>query len=101
MEAVSRWSGASGRFVVRRRGSDPTSRAWMTTMTTTMMRQREFPRTNETEAKNWPEVDEIQEATFLVCVHNVGPDHPYAILRVPVKSTAADVIAQVRKKNFS
>jgi len=95
MEAVSRWNGASGRFVVRRKGSDPTSRAWMTTM---MQKRDMAAKIAESEA-NWPEVDEFQEATFLVCVHNVSPDHPYAILRVPVKSTAADVIAQVLQKS--
>lgn len=33
--------------------------------------------------------------TFLVCVHNVSEDQPYAILRAGIHSTAADIIRQV------
>ena len=33
--------------------------------------------------------------TFLVCVHNVSEDQPYAILRASVSSTATDIIKQV------
>uniref|UniRef100_A0A1I7U151 Ras-associating domain-containing protein n=1 Tax=Caenorhabditis tropicalis TaxID=1561998 RepID=A0A1I7U151_9PELO len=33
--------------------------------------------------------------TFLVCVHNVSEDQPYAILRAGINSTAADIIRQV------
>ena len=35
---------------------------------------------------------------FLVCVYNVSQDIPYAILRVPMKSTAQDVLAQALLK---
>lgn len=38
---------------------------------------------------------DISEATFLVCIHNISDDQPYAILRAPVSSTAQDIIAQV------
>ena len=33
--------------------------------------------------------------TFLVCVHNVADDQPYAILRASINSTASDIIRQV------
>lgn len=36
------------------------------------------------------------EEAFLVCIYNVAPDQPYAILKAPITSTAQDIIAQVR-----
>lgn len=36
------------------------------------------------------------EEAFLVCVYNVAPDQPYAILKAPITSTATDIVAQVR-----
>jgi phosphatidylinositol phospholipase C, epsilon len=35
---------------------------------------------------------------FVVCVYNVSPDIPYAMLRVPLKATAQDVLAQALLK---
>lgn len=35
------------------------------------------------------------EEAFLVCVYNVAPDQPYAILKAPITSTAQDIVAQV------
>lgn len=32
--------------------------------------------------------------TFLVCVYNVSPDIPYAIMKAPINATAQDVLAQ-------
>lgn len=32
--------------------------------------------------------------TFLVCVYNVSPDIPYAILKAPINATAQEVLAQ-------
>lgn len=39
--------------------------------------------------------NEQPDATFLVCVHNVSSDQPYAILRAPLSSTAQDIVVQV------
>ncbi|KAH7728443.1 phospholipase C [Aphelenchoides avenae] len=36
--------------------------------------------------------------TFLVCIHNVSDNHPYAILRTSVKNSAEDVIKQIFTK---
>ncbi|KHJ91934.1 hypothetical protein OESDEN_08188 [Oesophagostomum dentatum] len=33
--------------------------------------------------------------TFLVCIHKVSEDQPYAILRASIHSTATDIIKQV------
>lgn len=33
--------------------------------------------------------------TFLVCIHDVSDNHPYAILRTSIYSTARDLIKQV------
>lgn len=35
---------------------------------------------------------------FLVCVYNVSPEIPYAILKVPINSSAQDVLAQAMVK---
>lgn len=47
----------------------------------------------DTSTHIWDEAD-----TFLVCIYNVSPDIPYAILRVPVSSSAQDVLAQALVK---
>lgn len=36
--------------------------------------------------------------TFLLCIHNIGDNHPYAILRVSVNNTASDIIKQIMIK---
>lgn len=36
--------------------------------------------------------------SFLVAVHNVAQDQPYAILRAPASSTALDIIFQVTQR---
>lgn len=36
------------------------------------------------------------EEAFLVCIYNVAPDQPYAILKAPITSTAQDIVAQVK-----
>lgn len=38
------------------------------------------------------------EETFLVCVYNVSPEQPYAILKAPVTSRAQDILAQALVK---
>uniref|UniRef100_A0A7E4VIV1 Phosphoinositide phospholipase C n=1 Tax=Panagrellus redivivus TaxID=6233 RepID=A0A7E4VIV1_PANRE len=36
--------------------------------------------------------------TFLICIHNVSDNHPYAILRTGVNNTARDIIKQIMIK---
>uniref|UniRef100_A0A915LES6 Ras-associating domain-containing protein n=1 Tax=Meloidogyne javanica TaxID=6303 RepID=A0A915LES6_MELJA len=36
--------------------------------------------------------------TFIVCIHNISDNHPYAILRTSVNNTAKDVINQIFAK---
>ena len=45
-------------------------------------------------ARDSSEADDAN--VFLVCVYEVSPDIPYAILRAPQLSTANDVIKRVR-----
>ncbi|CDW53051.1 1 phosphatidylinositol 4,5 bisphosphate [Trichuris trichiura] len=86
MNAVANWNGANGRFVLRKKGSDPSSRAWMNTI---------IRSSKEKLPKQSCKASERSEITFLVCVHNVSEDQDYAILRVPVNSTASDIVSQV------
>uniref|UniRef100_A0A5S6QM85 Phosphoinositide phospholipase C n=1 Tax=Trichuris muris TaxID=70415 RepID=A0A5S6QM85_TRIMR len=85
MNAVANWNCANGRFVLRKKGSDPSSRAWMNTI---IRSSKELP-------KEPSKAFERNETTFLVCIHNVSDDQDYAILRVPIGSTARDIISQV------
>lgn len=39
--------------------------------------------------------------TFLVCIHNVSDNHPYAILRTSINNTAKEIIKQVLKFIFN
>ncbi|KRY12055.1 1-phosphatidylinositol 4,5-bisphosphate phosphodiesterase epsilon-1 [Trichinella patagoniensis] len=89
LNAVANWNGAKGRFVIRKKGSDPSSRAWMTTM---------IKSSKEMLPNQSAHVSETSETTFLVCVHNVSGDQAYAILRASVKSAAKDIIKQVLVK---
>ena len=44
------------------------------------------------------ELEEEEEETFLVCVHNVSPEIPYAILKCRVANTAKDILLQALLK---
>lgn len=44
------------------------------------------------------EDEEEEEETFLVCVHNVSPEIPYAILKCRVSDTAKDILHQALLK---
>lgn len=46
-------------------------------------------------------IDEHGNGGFLVCVHDVSPDIPYAILRVPAAATAGTVLKQALSKGRS
>ncbi|CAO4384140.1 unnamed protein product [Caenorhabditis nigoni] len=127
MDAVACWNGSMRRFVLRKKGSDPSSRAWITSIiksgtggsstsvspsplikdghVKSASSNQLHGRSLDTDA--FGEHLEVTEGkwlnprarsmgdTFLVCVHNVSEDQPYAILRAGINSTAADIIRQV------
>ncbi|XP_015511799.1 1-phosphatidylinositol 4,5-bisphosphate phosphodiesterase epsilon-1-like [Neodiprion virginianus] len=93
LQAQGLWKG-QGRFLLKRVGDDPSSRAWLASIRSTAAHSRlndTSPREKSTHI--WDEAD-----TFLVCIYNVSPEIPYAILRVPVSSSAQDVLAQALVK---
>ena len=100
LQAQALWKG-QGRFLLKRVGDDPSSRAWLASIRSTAGHSKSLDsdaRDNNTTSSSssthiWDEAD-----TFLVCIYNVSPDIPYAILRVPVSSSAQDVLAQALVK---
>lgn len=107
LQAQALWKG-QGRFLLKRVGDDPSSRAWLASIRSTAGHSKlnenggaaaaaaaaaAANRDREQATHIWEEAD-----TFLVCIYNVSPDIPYAILRVPVTSSAQDVLAQALVK---
>lgn len=87
----AQWKG-EGKFIIKQVGTDPSSRAWLTSVRNTFERQRPDNTT--------PDLSSLENVeNFLVCIHNVSQDIPYAILRVPMKATAQDVLAQALLKS--
>ncbi|RZF45196.1 hypothetical protein LSTR_LSTR009967 [Laodelphax striatellus] len=84
LQAQAQWQG-DGRFILKRMGDDPSSRAWLSSIRST--------RQQANKARTWDEAD-----NFLVCVYNVSPEIPYAILKVPLSACAQDVLAQALVK---
>lgn len=88
------WQG-EGRFIFKKIGNDPSSRAWLTSIRSVSERRTTFTSSVETTTvsndtpTSWDDDD-----TFLVCVYNVSPDIPYAILKAPINATAQDVLTQ-------
>ena len=82
LQAQAQWQG-DGRFLLKRLGDDPSSRAWLSSIRSTRMKQ----------PKTWEDAH-----NFLVCVYNVSADIPYAILKAPVSACAQDVLAQALVK---
>ncbi|CAJ0572763.1 unnamed protein product, partial [Mesorhabditis spiculigera] len=131
MDAVACWNGSQRRFLVRKKGSDPSSRAWITSIIKSggssggaspnpgLSERKSYegigmksPSSSQLHAKSVEvEADTLEQPsslnprgrsmgdTFLVCVHNVSDDQPYAILRASINSTATDVIKQVFMKS--
>lgn len=93
LQAQALWKG-QGRFLLKRVGDDPSSRAWLASIRSTAAHSK-FNDSNSRDQSThiWDEAD-----TFLVCIYNVSPEIPYAILRVPVSSSAQDVLAQALVK---
>lgn len=83
LQAQAQWQGV-GKFLLKRLGDDPSSRAWLSSIRSNR---------NVKQARTWDEAD-----NFLVCVYNVSPEIPYAILKVPLTACAQDVLAQALVK---
>ncbi|XP_072761213.1 1-phosphatidylinositol 4,5-bisphosphate phosphodiesterase epsilon-1 isoform X2 [Anoplolepis gracilipes] len=89
LQAQALWKG-QGRFLLKRVGDDPSSRAWLASIRSTAGHSKLNDSNSRDQSTHiWDETD-----TFLVCIYNVSPEIPYAILRVPVSSSAQDVLAQ-------
>lgn len=93
LQAQAMWSG-EGRFIFKKIGNDPSSRAWLTSIRSVSERRSTLAVAadntgNDGTTSSWDDDD-----TFLVCIYNVSPDIPYAILKVPMNATAQDVLAQ-------
>ena len=81
LQAQSAWKG-EGKFILKRAGNDPSSRAWLSSISARGNRfhhdvGRSDAGQDSDELKHWGEED-----NFLVCVYNVSPEIPYAILKV-------------------
>lgn len=92
LQASSQWKG-EGKFVMKRVGNDPSSRAWLSSIRSVANREREARKSDGAPQNAWEEND-----TFLVCIYNVSPEIPYAILKVPLNACAQDVLAQALVK---
>ncbi|KAK9884811.1 hypothetical protein WA026_009037 [Henosepilachna vigintioctopunctata] len=92
LQAQSKWKG-DGRFILKRMGNDPSSRAWLSSIRSVANREREARKSDGAPSNAWEEND-----TFLVCIYNVSPEIPYAILKVPLNACAQDVLAQALVK---
>ncbi|KAF7286706.1 hypothetical protein GWI33_004332 [Rhynchophorus ferrugineus] len=92
LQAQSQWKG-EGKFILKRMGNDPSSRAWLTSIRSVANRAREARKSDGAPSNAWEEND-----TFLVCIYNVSPEIPYAILKVPLNACAQDVLAQALLK---
>lgn len=92
LQAQSKWKG-EGRFMLKRMGDDPSSRAWLSSIRSVSNREREARESEGSISSAWDEND-----TFLVCIYNVSPEIPYAILKVPLNACAQDVLAQALVK---
>ncbi|KAF2901192.1 hypothetical protein ILUMI_04995 [Ignelater luminosus] len=92
LQAQSQWKG-EGKFILKRMGDDPSSRAWLSSIRSVANREREARKSDGAPSNAWEEND-----TFLVCIYNVSPEIPYCILKVPLNACAQDVIAQALVK---
>ncbi|XP_059477759.1 uncharacterized protein LOC132198045 isoform X2 [Neocloeon triangulifer] len=95
LQAQANWQG-EGRFILKRMGDDPSSRAWLSSIRSTAGLSTAKSATDlsaQHVGRSWDDHD-----NFLVCVYNVSPEIPYAILKVPLGSSAQDVLAQALVK---
>ncbi|KAF5272994.1 hypothetical protein FQA39_LY07643 [Lamprigera yunnana] len=92
LQAQSQWKG-EGKFILKRMGDDPSSRAWLSSIRSVANREKEARKSDGAPSNAWEEND-----TFLVCIYNVSPEIPYCILKVPLNACSQDVIAQALVK---
>ncbi|KAG8182202.1 hypothetical protein JTE90_004139 [Oedothorax gibbosus] len=92
LEAQAQWQG-EGRFILKKLADDPSTRAWITTIRGTINKSKPSD-VSGGELRGWTDGEEA----FLVCVYNVAPDQPYAVLKAPTTSTAQDIVAQALLK---
>ncbi|KPJ05916.1 1-phosphatidylinositol-4,5-bisphosphate phosphodiesterase epsilon-1 [Papilio xuthus] len=89
----------AARLLLKRVGDDPSSRAWLTSIrrsaSTDRPQERSVPSDEESSAH---EEEPRRPDSFLVCVHNVSHEIPYAILKVPLSATASYVVYQALTK---
>jgi phosphatidylinositol phospholipase C epsilon len=116
LQAQAKWKG-EGRFILKKIGDDPSSRAWLSTVRrvgANVDRQSEYMSTayakdnlktsssssnSTTGSQSTTDLALIENVEhFVVCIYNVSPDIPYAMLKVPLKATAQDVLAQALLK---
>lgn len=79
LQAQSQWKG-EGKFTLKKTGNDPSSRAWLSSISARGGRfsgNKSDKTGRDDDLQHWGEDD-----NFLVCVHNVSPEIPYAILKV-------------------
>ncbi|GBP65649.1 1-phosphatidylinositol 4,5-bisphosphate phosphodiesterase epsilon-1 [Eumeta japonica] len=92
------------RLLLKRVGDDPSSRAWLTSIRSASSdRRSKDSQTSDEDATSGSQHSQMDGSptserkdgdSFLVCVHNVSPEIPYAILKVPLSATAAFVVHQ-------
>jgi phosphatidylinositol phospholipase C epsilon len=116
LQAQGKWKG-EGRFILKKIGDDPSSRAWLTSVRRPASERRSdyMSKSSELYSKDGSQTSSgsgtaastpqattdttlIDVENFVVCIYNVSPDIPYAMLRVPLKATAQDVLAQALLK---
>ncbi|CAK1587445.1 unnamed protein product [Parnassius mnemosyne] len=89
----------AARLLLKRVGDDPSSRAWLTSIRSTSTdRSRERSVPSDEECSGQEEEPRRPPDSFLVCVHNVSHEIPYAILKVPLTATASYVVYQALTK---
>lgn len=111
LQAQGNWKG-EGRFILKKIGDDPSSRAWLTSVRRAAERRSDFMSSSTITSDSEPshskasgsssqpsDITSIENVeNFVVCIYNVSPDIPYFMLRVPLKATAQDVLAQALLK---
>lgn len=106
LQSQAKWKG-EGRYILKKIGDDPSSRAWLTSVRRVGVvseKQSDYMSTNvnlkaipspgsaTTPQSELALVDDVEH--FVVCIYNVSPDIPYTMVKVPLKATAQDVLAQ-------
>ncbi|KAI1731739.1 phosphatidylinositol-specific phospholipase c, Y domain-containing protein [Ditylenchus destructor] len=111
LDAVACWNGSTRRFILRKKSADPTGRsAWITSIIksggsgttpgaaiTNISAAAANNASGNASIGMHPRAKSMGES-FLVCIHNISDNHPYAILRTSINNTAKDIIKQIFAK---